>query len=477
MTGISALRAVSWSAADVILRQGVQFGVAIALARLLTPADFGTVSLLYLFAGIAGTFATGGLTTALIQAREVSRADESTVFWFNLAVGVLMGVAFWLCGPLIARFYEAPVLEPLSTVMAVTVVITAAGGIQQALLTKHLNFRPLMMSSVLAVLTSGAVSIWLAWRGEGVWALAAQSLVSAATATLVLWIANPWRPQWVFSLASARRLFGFGGYMMAASLLDVVYSRLYTVLIGKLYGARELGFYARAETTAQLPSSMLGLIVGRVAFPLFSRMGDDPERVRDGLKRALQATMFVNTPVMLGLAAIAEPLIQVMFGEAWLPCVPYFQVLCIAGVFMPFHVLNLQVLMGLGRSELFFRLEVAKKVLGILILCMAAMFGVLAMAWGTLLGSVLFFGINTYYSNRLIGYGTVMQLRDVGVILGTAAVMAGLVVVMAPHLAIQAPLRLLALSLSGALAYALLAFALKVPGVQPVTAMLRRRAN
>lgn len=412
MTGISALRAVSWSAADVILRQGVQFGVAIALARLLTPADFGTVSLLYLFAGIAGTFATGGLTTALIQAREVSRADESTVFWFNLAVGVLMGLAFWLCGPLIARFYGAPVLEPLSTVMAVTVVITAAGGIQQALLTKHLNFRPLMMSSVLAVLTSGAVSIWLAWRGEGVWALAAQSLVSAATATLVLWIANPWRPQWVFSLASARRLFGFGGYLMAASLLDVVYSRLYTVLIGKLYGARELGFYARAETTAQLPSSMLGLIVGRVAFPLFSRMGDDPERVRDGLKRALQATMFVNTPVMLGLAAIAEPLIQVMFGDVWLPCVPYFQVLCIAGVFMPFHVLNLQVLMGLGRSDLFFRLEVAKKVIGITFLVAVSFCGVIFIAVSQIIAGVIFFYINSYYSSLIIKYGFFSQIKD-----------------------------------------------------------------
>lgn len=420
-----ALSATAWSAADIFLRQGVQFALSIVLARLLTPIEFGTIALLYLFVGIAGAFAEGGLTSALIQRQDTTIEDESTVFWLNMGVGLLMALLFWLSGPAIAALYGIPVLAPLAGIMALAVLAGAAGAVQRAQLTKALDFRPLMAAGAISVLFSGAAAMSLAWAGYGVWALAAQALVSAAVTTLVLWLASRWRPKLVFSLASARRLFGFGGYMLASTLLETTYSRLYTVLIGKLYGVRELGYYSRADTTAQFPAAILNGIVARVAFPLFARVADDPGRLRANLRLALQGTMFLNAPAMFGLAAVAEPLVLVLFGEQWRPAAPFLKVLCLVGLMMPFHVLNLQALMGLGRSDLFFRLELIKKAIGIAILVAVSGFGTIAVAWGMAVASVLSYFVNAHYSGNLLGYGAASQFRDTAPIMAAAAIAAG----------------------------------------------------
>lgn len=469
-----ALSATAWSAADILLRQGVQFAISVVLARLLTPVEFGTIALLYLFVGIAGALAEGGLTTALIQRQDTTIEDESTVFWLNMGVGSLMALLFWLSGPAIAALYDVRVLEPLSGVMAITVVVTAAGGVQRALFTKGLDFRPLMFAGAVAVVSSGAVAIWLAFTGYGVWALAAQALVSAAMTTLVLWLASRWRPRLVFSLASARRLFGFGGYMLASTLLEITYSRLYTVLIGKLHGVRELGYYSRADTTAMFPAAILNGIVARVAFPLFSRMADDPIRLRTNLRLALQAVMLVNAPAMFGLAAVAGPLVLVLFGEQWRPAVPFLQVLCLVGLMMPFHVLNLQALMGLGRSDLFFRLEVVKKVLGISILVAVAGFGAIAVAWGMAAASALSYFVNAHYSGRLIGYGAASQLRDTAPTMAAAAAMAAGVAWLSAWLGGGSPTMLLLVSVAaGAVVYPLTVVAFRLTALTSLLSLLR----
>lgn len=417
------LSATVWSAADIGLRLGVQFFISIVLARLLTPIEFGTIALLYLFVGIAGAFAEGGLTSALIQRQDTTIGDESTVFWLNMGVGFLMALLLWLSGPAIAALYGIPVLAPLSGVMALTVFANGAGAVQRALFTKALEFRPLMFAGALSALSSGAVAVWMAWVGYGVWALAAQGLVSAVAATLVMWFASSWRPKLVFSLASARSLFGFGGYVLASTLLSTIYSRLYTFLIGKLYGVRELGYYVRADTTAQFPAAVLGGIVARVAFPLFSRMADDPVRIRANLRLALQGVMLVNAPAMFGLAVVAEPLVLVLFGEQWRPAAPILQVLCLVGLLFPFDVLNLHAMMGVGRSDLLFRIEIIKKTIGITILLAAASLGAIAVAWGMAVSSVLSYFVIAHYSRRLLGYGAASQLRDTASIWASAAAM------------------------------------------------------
>ncbi|WP_290896155.1 lipopolysaccharide biosynthesis protein [Hoeflea sp.] len=425
----SALSATVWSASDVVLRQGFQFAISIVLARLLTPEDFGIIAMLLLFAGIAGAFANGGLTWALIQCQDVTIEDESTVFWLNLLAGSLVALLFWFSGVWIAAFYEVPVLENLAGLMAVTVVVTAIGGTQQALFSKALNFRPLLVAGASAALTSGVVSIWLAWQGYGVWALAVQALVSAMATTTVVWFASSWRPRFICSLASAKRLFGFGGYMLLSSLLDIVYLRFYAILIGKFYGVREVGFYTRAETTSLFPAGIVIGIVGRVTFPLFSHASGDLERLRTSLQLAMRSVALVYAPAMFGLLAVAEPLVLVLFGKQWLPAVPFLQVLCLTGLFLPLQILNHHALLALGRSELHFRLEVLKKVMGISILVSVAGFGAIAIAWGTVLASTLSYLVNTHYSRKLLAYGFVSQLRDMLPVLFLSFGMAAIVTV------------------------------------------------
>lgn len=472
-----ALSAIAWSAAEIIFRQGVQFGVSIVLARLLTPEEFGTVALLYLFVGIAGALAEGGLTTALIQRQDTTAVDESTVFWQNMGVGLLMALLFWLAGPAIAALYGVPVLEPLAAVMALTVVATAAGAVQRALLTKALNFRPLMLAGVISVLVSGAVAIWLALSGYGVWALAAQALTGAAVTTLVVWFASGWRPGFVFSFASARLLLGFGGYMLASALLDAAYSRLYTVLIGKLHGVRELGYYSRADQTAMFPSAILNGIVARVALPLFSRMADNPARLGVNLRLTLQGAMLVNAPAMLGLAAVAEPLVLVLFGEQWRPAVIFLQILCLAGLMMPLHVLNLQALLGLGHSKQFFHMVVMKRAIGITAVVTAASFGALGVAWSVVVADVFCYFINAYHSGKLLGYGAAAQLRDTIPSMAAAGAMAAGIVGLSAWLGgTLGPADLLLVSVAaGVTLYAMIVFAFRLTALTILLSLVQKR--
>jgi len=409
-----ALSATAWSAVDILLRQGVQFGITVVLARLLSPEAFGTIALLYLVAGLAAAFAEGGLSSALIQRQDTTGTDESTVFWLNIGVGVVVAALFFLAGPAIAGLYGVPVLEPLAGVMAMTVLAGAAGAVPRALFTKAMNFRPLVIVSLGSAVLSGGFAIWLAWNGWGVWALAGQAFVAAVATTTLTWLISPWRPALVFSTDSARRLFGFGGYLLASAILETTYTRLYTLLIGTFYGVVALGYYGRAETTAHMPASVINGIVARVAFPYFSRLAtNDLGRLATSFRSALQGSMLIHAPAMLGLAAVAEPLVLVLFGEKWLYSVPFLRVLCLASLLMPLHVLNLQALMALGRADLFFRLEVIKKAIGIAILITASPLGPLGIAWGMVIAGAASYFVNAFYLSQLLGYGALHQLRDV----------------------------------------------------------------
>lgn len=264
-----AISATLWSGADIFLRQSLHFIIAVILARLVTPEEFGTIALLYLFVGLAGAFVDSGFSAALIQSQDVTHTDESTVFWFNLGTGTLMASGLWLLAPWFADFYRMPILIPLTGILALNLFVSALGSVHSTLLTKRLNFKTPMKIGAIATTVSGAAGILMAWKGYGVWALAVQTLVSTILTTLLLWAFNTWRPALVFSLASARRLFGFGGYLLMSSLLDIAYSRIYTLLIGKLYGVRELGFYNRADSTKQMPVACLPEYCHAWHYPFF----------------------------------------------------------------------------------------------------------------------------------------------------------------------------------------------------------------
>jgi len=470
-----ALSATLWSGGDALLRQALALAISIVLARLVSPEEFGTIALLSLFTGVASTFVNSGFSSALIQRQDVDLTDEATVFWFNLVMGIIVGVSLWAAAPAIARFFEKPILVPLTAVMALNIFLSALGSIHGTLLSKRLDFRTFMKVGAAATIVSGVVAVVMAWRGFGVWALAIQALVATSTTTALLWCFSRWRPVLVFSPASARRLFGFGGFLLISGLLEVAYSRVYTLLIGRLYGVRELGFYNRAEGTKQIPAELLAEILGRVAFPIFSAASHDTAKVRRGVQLALRGIMLLNVPLMLGLAAVAEPLVWTLFGERWLPAVPVLRVLCLGGVFWPLHVINLNSLLALGHSRLYFRLEVAKKVLGVGLLAVGAMYGVIGMAWSQVAFGVLAFAINAHYSKRCFSYGLVAQARDVLPMLAIAIPMAGAVSWLGPRLGLAPFLELFASAAFGTVSYFLLVWSCGLVALHDVLDLARSR--
>ena len=407
-----AISATLWSGADIFLRQGLQFVISIGLARLLTPEEFGTIALLYLFVGLASAFVDSGFSSALIQRQDITHTDESTVFWFNLGMGAAMAAGLWLLAPWIAVFFGLPILVPLTYVLAINLLISSLGAIHGTLLNKKLDFKTSMKIGAIATTVSGALGIAMAWKGYGVWALALQTLAATILTTVLLWVIHKWRPKLEFSLASARKLFGFGGYLLVSGLLDVAYNRIYTLLIGKFYGVRDLGFYNRADGTKQLPVSVLTGILSRVAFPIFSAAANDKEKLHRGVRHALRGMMLVNVPMMLGLMVTAEPVVQVLFGAQWLPAVPILQVLCLAGIFWPLHVINLNVLTAQGHAHLFFRLEIIKKIAGTIFLVAGAAFGVMGIAWSQVVFGLLAFALNAHYTGIHLGYGFWRQSLD-----------------------------------------------------------------
>jgi teichuronic acid exporter len=407
-----ALSATLWSSTDVILRSGAQFGISILLARLLTPAEFGTFGLLLLFTGIATVFADGGLSAALIQCQDIDHVDESTVFWFNALAGSAVALGLCAIAPLIAAFLNQPILLPVLIVMAVNVLLGAFGAIHSCLLMKRLDFRTQTKAGFVAVLMAGVVSVWMAWHGYGVWALAAQAVVTTGVNTALLWVLSNWRPSRTFSPHSVRKLFAFGGYHFASTLMDMAYSRLYTLLIGKIYGVWDLGLYTNADTTQQMPGGVLVKVLSRVAFPMFSSTSHNARNLRRGMQLGIRGAMLLNIPIMLGMAVVAKPLVSVLFGAQWLPAVPILRVLCLSGILLPLHVLNLNCLMAQGHSRLMFQTEVVKKLIGVIFLGAGAFFGVLGVAWAMVAFSVVGLVINAHYTKRFIDYGVVAQVRD-----------------------------------------------------------------
>lgn len=472
-----AFQATLWSGADIFLRQALQFTVTIALARLLTPSDFGTIALLALFIGIASALLDGGFSAALIQRQDVDHADESTVFWFNLGIGAVMALCLCAVAPAIASFYGVPVLRPLMVVMALVVFVSALGAIHSTLLAKRLDIRTQMKVGLLATIASGGTAAVMAWKGYGVWALAAQAVVMASVTTSLLWIFNPWRPAWLFSHISVRKLFGFGSYHLASILLEIIYGHLYTILIGKLYSTRELGLYNNAANTQQMPGTFLAGVLARVAFPMFSEAAHDKTKLRRGMQLSIRGMMLLHVPSILGIAALAEPLVRTLFGTQWLPAVPILRVLCLAGLWFPLHVINLHVLMAQGHSRLMFRLEVTKKILGVSLIAAGAFYGVMGIAWSQVVFSVVALAINSHYTRKFLDYGVAAQLRDYAPVLSIAIPMAAVVYAIDFYWHPSPLMGLAVLSLFGALLFFGLAWLFRLDALHDVALLFRRAPN
>ena len=418
-----AAKGVLWSTVERFSVQGVQFLIMIVMARLLTPHDYGLIGMLAIFIAVAQSLVDSGFSQALIRKRERTSVDESTVFYFNIAVGLLLYGALYAMSPLVARFYESPELEPLMRVVCLSVVFNSLAVVQRARLTLNIDFKTQAKASLTAAIVSGVVGIWMAHTGWGVWSIAAQQLTNLGVNTLLLWAFARWRPLWAYSWRSFWELFSFGSKLMVSGLLDTLYRNIYLIVIGKAFSAKDLGYYTRAHQFAEFPSSNLTGILQRVTYPVLCKIQDDDERLVGAYRRFLRVSAFLIFPLLVGLSAVADPLVLLLLKEQWLYAATLLKILCFSMMWYPIHSINLNLLQVKGRSDLFLKLEVMKKIIGIAILCGTLPFGLVVMCAGQIVSSVLCLAINTHYTGKLIRVGFVRQMRDLAPVLALSLAM------------------------------------------------------
>ena len=401
-----------WSAIEITSRYGVQIVVTVILARLLTPADFGLIAMLLVFTSVGALLVDSGFGTALIQRRHISIDDETTVFGYALLSGLIAGLTLWLVAPAIASFYRQPQLISLTRLVAWVLPLGALAAVPDALLTKRLDFASRARAEIIASGISGLVAIALALRGFGVWSIAWQGVIAIGFRAALLWTYARWRPIGRINRASFRHLFGFGGFLLLAQLLDTLYVRGQTLLLGRLFDAPTLGYYTLAQNAQQAPVGFIGTVLNRVGLPVFSEITEEPKKLRDALRMSLRVSLFIFLPCMVGLALVAKPLVILIYGARWQSAAPVLALLSLAAAPWPLHVLNLAALTARGRTDLLLRIEIFKKLVSIIFVLIAAPFGPVAVASAVLLGSLYSIGINTYYSKRLLGYGVLEQIAD-----------------------------------------------------------------
>jgi O-antigen/teichoic acid export membrane protein len=407
-----AAHATWWSALEITARYGVQFVVMVLLARLLAPTDFGLIAMLLVFTSIAALLVDSGFGTALVQKQNTTDDDETTVFLSSMCTSIFAGFGLWFAAPSIAAFYAQPVLVPLMRLSLFVLPLSALAAVPDALLTQRLDFRSRARAEIFASVFSGIVAVLLAWRGFGVWSLAWQSIIAIGVRAALLWIYSHWRPRGRFRLASFRRLFAFGGYMLLSNLLNTISIRLQSLLIGRMFDSRELGYYTLAQNTQQAPSQFMSGVLNRVGLPVFSTVADRPAKLIGALRLSLRVAIFVFVPCMVGIALIAQPLIVMLYGARWAPAAPLLSILAASATFWPLHVLNLAAIGAQGRSDLIFKLEVVKRVVSIGLIVACSKFGAMAIAWAVLASSLFGVVVNTHYTKQLLGYGILAQIRD-----------------------------------------------------------------
>ncbi len=410
---VKTLSNLLWRFAERCGAQGVSFIVSIVLARLLAPEAYGTVALVTVFTTILQVFVDSGLGAALIQKKNADDLDFSTVFYFNFVVCIFLYLGMFFAAPYIAQFYKRPELIPLVRVISLTLVISGVKNIQQAYVSRNMLFKRFFYATIGGTFFSAVLGIAMAYFGFGVWSLVVQQLSNATIDTLILWITVKWRPKWVFSLERLQGLFSFGWKMLVSGLLDTVYNNLRQLIIGKMYTPSDLAFYNKGNQIPNLIVTNINTSIDSVLLPVMSGVQDDKERVKAMTRRAIKTSTYVMAPLMMGLAFVAPILIKLLLTEKWLPCVPFLRIFCIAYMFYPIHTANLNAIKAMGRSDLFLRLEITKKTIGMILLLSTMWFGVMAMAYSLLVSSLCSQIINSWPNRKLLHYGYLEQLKDI----------------------------------------------------------------
>lgn len=409
----STLKNFIWRFAERCGAQLVTFVVSIVLARILAPEDYGQIALIMVFTTIMQVFVDSGLGTALIQKKDADDLDFSSVFYFNFVICFILYAVMFVTAPFIARFYGDSSLTSIIRVISLTIVISGVKGIQQSYVSRNMMFKRFFYSTLGGTIFSAFLGIALAYAGFGVWAIVAQQLSNTAIDTLILWLTVKWRPKRMFSWKRLKGLLSFGWKMLASSLLDTVYNNIRSLIIGKMYSSSDLAYYDQGKKFPNVIVTNINTSIDSVLLPTMASAQDNPERVKSMTRRAIKTSTYIMAPLMMGLAFCAEPIVGLVLTDKWLPCVPFLRIFCITYMFYPIHTANLNAIKAMGRSDLFLKLEIVKKVVGIALLLSTMWFGVMAMAYSLLISSVLSQIINSWPNRKLLRYGYLEQLKDI----------------------------------------------------------------
>lgn len=421
------VRGVGWSFIDNIASSGITFLVGLILARLLTPEEYGVMAMIAIFIAVSNSIIDSGFSNALIRKVHINRIDYNTVFYFNIVVSIVLYISLFLASPAISVFFKEPILMEVMRIIGFILIINALSIIPRTIFVRNVNFKTQTKVSLISSISSGFVGIGMALAGMGVWSLVGQQLSRQLLNTLFLWIFCKWHPNFEFSVKSFNELFGFGSKLLLSGLINTIYKNIYYIIIGRFYSSAQLGQYTRAQQFNIIFSSNLTSVVQRVSYPVLSSMQDEPERLKQAYRKVIRVTMLVTFACMLGLAAVAKPLIVILIGEKWLMAVSFLQIICFAGVLYPLHAINLNILQVKGRSDLFLKLEILKKIIAVGPIIIGIFYGIEYMLWGSVFTSFIAYFLNSFYSADLINYPTKDQIEDIlptfGVSFVTAAVM------------------------------------------------------
>lgn len=473
-----AVSGMMWTFAQQFSTQAISFIISVILARILLPAEFGIIGMIAIFMGIGAALVDGGLASSLIRTPDADQEDFSTVFYFNILGSIFLYFILYFSAPFIASFFDQPILKDITRVYGLSFIINAFSTIQLTRLTQKMDFKTQMIVSAPALIGGGAVGVTLAYLGYGVWSLVWMKLFQSFLSSIQLWIITKWKPSIIFNVAKFKYHFSFGYKLLLSGLLDTFFTNIYTIIIGKLFLPAQLGFFIRAHSVVQLPVANISGALNKVTYPLFASIKDDNERLKKVYKQIMQMVTFLIAPTLIIMGVLATPLFRFVFTDKWLPAVPYFQILCASGILYPFHFYNLNILNVKGRSDLFLKLEIIKKILLVITVILAIPFGIYGLLWSMVISSALALSINTYYSGKFIHYNGFEQLKDVLPIL-IIALIAGSITFILDRIMINFKaidiLRIALGGLTGILSYWALAVSFKFHSIQDLKTIIIKK--
>lgn len=408
-----AIKGFFWSAIDSVGQQAVQFIVSVVIARMLVPHDYGLIGMITIFMNLATVLVDSGFGNALIQKKNPSEKDYSTIFYFNILTSLFLYLLIFFSAPLIAVFFNQPELTFLTRIVALCIIINATSIIQINIFTKNINFKTMALIGITTVFVSGVIGIALAYWGWGYWSLVILQIVSISLKSILLWIYSKWRPIKKFSYRSLKQMFPYSSKILLSGFSDTLFVNLYNIFIGKFYSTKDLGFFTQAQKIQSIPIIVLSSVVSKVSFPVFASIQDDDKLLKKGYKKIMCNIVFITFPLMIGIMVTADVFVKTLLGPQWLPCATYLRLLCVAGMTYPLSAFNLNIVNVKGRSDIFLYLEIIKKILMVSALLLTFRLGIKEIVAGYAVFSIVAYLLNSYFSGKFIHYSLYEQIKDI----------------------------------------------------------------